>query len=549
MLNLSFMLFLFLFIFSLQAISDLLLGVFCMPFTLVGQILRNFVFGKIMCKLIPYFQASSVSVAVWTLVAISLERYFAICRPLSSRRWQTRSHAFKMIGVVWFISLLSNSPLVIVQQLQPVGKASEAMKCREVWPSRSSERAYVIFLDIALLLIPLLSMGIAYSLIVSKLWRGLRREMKHTTSERFYLQEQSPSLHNENGLLIHNGTHSEPLSCTTSLNVTPINNFNTSNSKKNSNRLMHSTQYLNQYNGAQFHGSKNKRLNRFTSFQYKTKTKNTKMQQIPKHPVHFQQQKQQSQQMEQGSKKESVKLWLFKGFNTTNAHQKPLKSAMKQVNLSQANYSSGTLQLNKVRMATDVSVSESEMCEVPLTQDIPKDDTALQEPSTMYAFSRQAIRSNYMDKSIEAKKKVIRMLFVIILEFFVCWAPLHILNTVYLYSPAFVYSYVNNTGIALIQLMAYISSCCNPITYCFMNRRFRAAFLAIMNSYKCSSCLHSTPDAECPESQVYSMKHRNFLPVPCNSDASNNSNTGIYVGRNSGMQRSELLMLNDEDRV
>lgn len=60
--------------------------------------------------------------AVWTLVAISLERYFAICRPLSSRRWQTRSHAYKMIGVVWFLSLLSNSPLVLVQQLQPVGK-------------------------------------------------------------------------------------------------------------------------------------------------------------------------------------------------------------------------------------------------------------------------------------------------------------------------------------------------------------------------------------------------------------------------------------------
>lgn len=55
-----------------------------------------------------------------------------------------------------------------------------AMKCREVWPSRSSERTYVIFLDIALLLLPLVSMGLAYSLIVSKLWRGLKREMKHT---------------------------------------------------------------------------------------------------------------------------------------------------------------------------------------------------------------------------------------------------------------------------------------------------------------------------------------------------------------------------------
>ncbi|CAN7995228.1 unnamed protein product, partial [Ixodes hexagonus] len=38
------------------AVSDLLLGVLCMPFTLVGSLLRNFVFGDIMCRLIPYLQ-------------------------------------------------------------------------------------------------------------------------------------------------------------------------------------------------------------------------------------------------------------------------------------------------------------------------------------------------------------------------------------------------------------------------------------------------------------------------------------------------------------
>ncbi|KXJ71602.1 hypothetical protein RP20_CCG019881 [Aedes albopictus] len=111
-------------------------------------------------------------------------------------------------------------------------------------------------------------------------------------------------------------------------------------------------------------------------------------------------------------------------------------------------------------------------------------DPSVLSMSVAPSFTRHAIRSNYMDKSIEAKKKVIRMLFVIIVEFFVCWAPLHILNTVYLYSPAFVYQYVSSNGIALVQLMAYISSCCNPITYCFMNRRFRQAFLNIFGCYR-----------------------------------------------------------------
>ncbi|KAG8231100.1 hypothetical protein J437_LFUL010098 [Ladona fulva] len=38
------------------AVADLLLGLLCVPFTLVGAILRDFVFGSAMCKLIPYLQ-------------------------------------------------------------------------------------------------------------------------------------------------------------------------------------------------------------------------------------------------------------------------------------------------------------------------------------------------------------------------------------------------------------------------------------------------------------------------------------------------------------
>lgn len=42
------------------AVSDILLGVFCMPFTLVGTLLRDFVFGELMCKFIPYLQGKFI---------------------------------------------------------------------------------------------------------------------------------------------------------------------------------------------------------------------------------------------------------------------------------------------------------------------------------------------------------------------------------------------------------------------------------------------------------------------------------------------------------
>jgi hypothetical protein len=41
------------------AISDLLLGVFCMPFTLIGQLLRDFIFGDVFCRLISFFQGKT----------------------------------------------------------------------------------------------------------------------------------------------------------------------------------------------------------------------------------------------------------------------------------------------------------------------------------------------------------------------------------------------------------------------------------------------------------------------------------------------------------
>ena len=43
-----------------QAIGDLLLGVLCMPFTLVGQLLRDFIFGSLMCHIIPYLQGKDM---------------------------------------------------------------------------------------------------------------------------------------------------------------------------------------------------------------------------------------------------------------------------------------------------------------------------------------------------------------------------------------------------------------------------------------------------------------------------------------------------------
>ncbi|XP_045492261.1 cholecystokinin receptor-like [Colias croceus] len=323
------------------AISDFLLGVFCLPFTLVGQIYRRFLFGATLCKLIPFLQAVSVSVDVWTLVAISLERYFAICRPLESRKWQTQCHAYKMIATVWLLSLALNSPILIVSTLQPM--RGNAYKCREVWTSLELERAFNLGLDAALLLIPFFIMSFAYSLIVTKLWRGMQHEIQHSFNWQKHLHTDGTC----------KNSHLLP--------TTPILNGN------------------------------------------------------------------------------STELCCRNGCNA-----KKLKE-------------------NEQRLEAEKKQAYCMHADLEF---------------------RHVVRSTHIDKSIEAKRKVIRMLFVIILEFFVCWTPLHVINTIYLFYPDELYKYVGSKGIVSLQLLAYCSSCCNPITYCFMNRKFRQAFISLFKTCK-----------------------------------------------------------------
>ncbi|XP_052562889.1 tyramine/octopamine receptor-like isoform X1 [Culex pipiens pallens] len=611
------------------AISDLLLGVFCMPFTLVGQVLRKFIFGSIMCKLIPYFQAVSVSVAVWTLVAISLERYFAICRPLTSRRWQTQFHAYKMIAVVWALSFLVNSPLCYVQRLQPVGQrggtanitsiivVDPPMKCREMWPDKSYERAYVLFLDTGLLILPLLTMGFAYSMIVSKLWRGLRREMKNSVFQRHQLQINNAATVSLATSALDNVAAAAATTTTGSsrgqlitarseatcyLLAAPgmTNSNSTSHFRQraqlslanngNNNHCPYSTTAA-AYGGMFQHhrglgGGAGGGQNGPSSV---ISAKGNRLQML-KDFVESRRQRRPKSALKTTPIVPTVSSLTAAGLSASNSPKRiplmPSASASGSKSYNSVTYSYATLEtaLNDRASSTEgggvptMLDPTSSMAPMGTSTSIPMTTTTTTKANlgpaildsaynaAATSFSRQAIRSTYMDKSIEAKKKVIRMLFVIIVEFFVCWAPLHILNTVYLYSPTFVYTYVSSNGIALVQLMAYISSCCNPITYCFMNRRFRQAFLNIFGCYQhriflCLCCCFHIPaestqaDAESKSGQGSRGANRSNNQGGGagpgaggnNSDISGNDSMA-YAGR-SIVQRSEIVVLESEDRV
>ncbi|KAL2087603.1 hypothetical protein ACEWY4_016431 [Coilia grayii] len=162
------------------AVSDLMMAVFCMPFTLIPNLRQDFTFGAAMCKIVTYFMGISVSISTFSLVAIAIERYSAICNPLKSRSWQTRSHAYKVIAATWVISIIIMVPYPVFSHLVPFRKVDKSTghMCRLDWPKGHVEQIWYILLLLVLFIIPGVVMIIAYGLISRELYRGIQFELE-----------------------------------------------------------------------------------------------------------------------------------------------------------------------------------------------------------------------------------------------------------------------------------------------------------------------------------------------------------------------------------
>ncbi|CAG5123732.1 unnamed protein product, partial [Candidula unifasciata] len=283
----------------------------------------------------------SVAVSCFTLVAISLERYFAICHPLKSRSWQTLSHSYKAIAVCWAAAFLLMVPSAVYHDLVEIRPHINA--CVEIWPSTNSLKVFTVTLNLVLLVLPCILMSWAYGCVCYTLWVGI--------------------------------------------------------------------------------------------------------------------------QMEKQSEKETQNKLTTAEYDAQNGVSLCLK---KKVILTRGNY-------DDADFPTVSSVSSQ------TTSGSTKFTNAVTRPVRRMDAHR-AMRQSNTERSRAAKKRVIKMLFMIVLEFFIFWSPTFVLDTWMAFHFPSARRHVTPVTKSLIHLLSYISTCCNPITYCFMNKNFRQSFLL---AFKC----------------------------------------------------------------
>lgn len=158
-----------------MAIADLLTTLINMPETLVVEIRNTDEWfaghvGVVLCKLLPFCQEVCAFCAILSLLAIALDRFFAICFPL--KRIMTQRISKVILLFSWLIPVFASAPMIVANNvIQDEGMSY----CVEEWPAPfdpdKSSNDYTIILFVLFYLFPLVVISILYICVIYKIWR------------------------------------------------------------------------------------------------------------------------------------------------------------------------------------------------------------------------------------------------------------------------------------------------------------------------------------------------------------------------------------------
>ncbi|TMS38753.1 hypothetical protein L596_005405 [Steinernema carpocapsae] len=172
------------------AISDVIMCLLSLPFTPVTNIYKTWLFGQIICHLLPFAQAVSMFVSTISLSSIAIDRYILVvrphCHPLDVRG------ASIVAMVLWVFSVIVSLPYGYYMKLESYpGYCGEY--CTEHWPNQVVRRGYALVVLFAQFLIPFASMAVCYWVIFSRLRKRANVKLKKLT-ERVHLLEASTAV-------------------------------------------------------------------------------------------------------------------------------------------------------------------------------------------------------------------------------------------------------------------------------------------------------------------------------------------------------------------
>lgn len=149
------------------SVADLSFLLFCVPFHATIYSLPEWVFGAFLCKFGHYFSTVSMLVSIFTLVAMSVDRYIAVVLSGKSPCVRSRRNALAGVCVIWTLSLVCSVPVAQHQVLTNHPNAPNSTFCWEKW-SGAWRRGYKVAILLIGYLLPLLLISCCYARVSSK---------------------------------------------------------------------------------------------------------------------------------------------------------------------------------------------------------------------------------------------------------------------------------------------------------------------------------------------------------------------------------------------
>ncbi|XP_039285115.1 neuropeptide SIFamide receptor [Nilaparvata lugens] len=171
------------------AIADILVVVFCLPATLLSNIFVPWILGWWMCKTVPYVQGVSVAASVFSLIAVSIDRFLAIWYPLKCQI--TTRRARTIIAVIWLVAATTTLPWALFFDVVIFSEEPDVPMCVEVWPDYLNGNLYFLFANLIMCyIVPMILISLCYILIWIKVCkRHIPSDTKDAQMER--MQQKS----------------------------------------------------------------------------------------------------------------------------------------------------------------------------------------------------------------------------------------------------------------------------------------------------------------------------------------------------------------------
>lgn len=159
------------------AFSDIMLSLFCMPFTAVTVITMTWNFGPHFCRISVMLYWFFVLEGVSILLIISVDRFLIIVQ----RRDKLNPHRAKiMIVISWAFSFCISFPSMVGWTLVEI--PSRAPQCVLGYTEHVADRAYAVMLIVAVFFIPFSIMLFSYLCILNTVRRNTVRVHNHAES-------------------------------------------------------------------------------------------------------------------------------------------------------------------------------------------------------------------------------------------------------------------------------------------------------------------------------------------------------------------------------